>query len=84
MGCVVIAFIVLMVRLYALQIVRGEELSQRGQRNFVQHEKIRHDRGIIFDRNGRILVDNRPSLALLMTPAFLGNEFEAEATLQRC
>lgn len=83
MGCVVIAFIVLMVRLYALQIVRGEELSQRGQRNFVQHEKIRHDRGIIFDRNGRILVDNRPSLDLQMTPAFLGNEFEAEATLQR-
>ncbi|MEO0814332.1 MAG: hypothetical protein AAFY60_15830, partial [Myxococcota bacterium] len=83
MGAVVLAFIVLVVRLYTLQIVRGEELSQRGQRNFVQHVEIRHDRGIIFDRNGEILVDSRPSLDLQLTPAFLGSENETEVTLQR-
>lgn len=83
MALVVIAFIVLVVRLYTLQILRGEELSQRGQRNFVQHVEIRHDRGIIFDRNGEILVDNRPSLDLQVTPAFLGDDDEKEMTLQR-
>ncbi len=83
MGVVVLAFVVLIVRLYTLQIMRGEELSQRGQRNFAQHVEIRHDRGIIFDRNGEILVDNRPSLDLQVTPAFLGDDDETEVTLQR-
>lgn len=83
MAIVMIAFSVLAVRLYSLQIVRGQELSSRGERNFVQHQKIKHDRGIIFDRRGRILVDNRPSLDLQLTPAFLGKEHEAVETLDR-
>ncbi|MEO1175273.1 MAG: penicillin-binding protein 2, partial [Myxococcota bacterium] len=44
---------------------------------------IRHDRGIIYDRYGRILVDNRPSLDLQMTPAFLGSKEEFQDTLDR-
>src|ERR1700754_4878108 len=83
MAIVIIAFVAMLVRLYTLQIVRGDELSSQGQRNFVQHIRIPHDRGIIFDRNGRILVDNRPSLDLQITPAFLGRGPNAKATLAR-
>jgi len=71
----------LLVRLYNLQIVRGEELAEKGERNFVQMVRIPHDRGIIYDRYGQILADNRPSLDLEVTPAFLGKKAEALATL---
>lgn len=66
------AFLLLISRLYTLQVLRGEELATKGRRNFVQQVRVPHDRGIIHDRNGRILVDNRPSLDLQVTPHFLG------------
>ena len=77
-----VAFLLLAVRLYNLQIVRGEELALKGERNFVQAIRIPHDRGIIYDREGHILADNRPSLDLEVTPAFLGKKSDAVATLE--
>ena len=81
-GSGVLIFI-LLVRLYTLQIVRGEEYAVKGQKNFVQHITVPHDRGIIYDRYGRILVDNRPSHDVQVTPAFLGNSLQMTATLSR-
>ncbi len=83
MAAVVVAGVLLVSRLYALQIVRGEELSSKGQQNFVQEVRIPHDRGIIYDRYGRIIVDNRPSLDAQVTPAFLGKLAEATVTIER-
>ena len=80
---VALAFLLLLSRLYTLQVLRGEELSHKGRRNFVQRVTIVHDRGIIYDRYGRILVDNRPSLDLQVTPAFLGRGSRALSTLAR-
>lgn len=73
----------LLSRLYTLQVLRGEEMSHKGRRNFVSQIDVSHDRGIIFDRRGRILVDNRPSLNLRVTPAFLGSKDDARRTLQQ-
>jgi penicillin-binding protein 2 len=76
------AFLVLIGRLYTLQIMRGQELSDKGKKNYVQEVRIPHDRGIVYDRHGRILVDNRPSLDVYVTPHFLGKRAEAENTLK--
>ncbi|MBI5507560.1 MAG: penicillin-binding protein 2 [Deltaproteobacteria bacterium] len=76
-----VAFTLLAVRLYALQVVRGDELASKGERNFVQNLRTPHDRGIVYDRDGRILADNRPSVDVEVTPAFLGKRPEATATL---
>lgn len=70
-------------RLYALQVVRGEEMHTKGRRNFVAQLQVPHDRGIVFDRHGHILVDNRPSLDLRVTPAFLGRGAISEPTWQQ-
>lgn len=78
-----LGFLILLWRLYALQILRGEEYADKGRQNFVQRVEIQHDRGIIYDRYGRILVDNRPSLNLQVTPHFLGSPEESNATLDR-
>ncbi len=82
-GGIVFVYLVIVARLYNLQILRGEELASKGERNFVQEVRIPHDRGIIYDRYGQIIVDNRPALDVQVTPAFLGKSKQAQATLQR-
>jgi penicillin-binding protein 2 len=64
-------FVVLVVRLYVLQVLRGEEYQQKSQENFVQERRVAHARGLIFDQAGRVLVDNRPSHDVSVTVAFL-------------
>ena len=83
MWIVGLAFLVLVGRLYVLQVLRGEELASKGEANFVQLVRIPHDRGIVYDRYGRILVDNRPSLDAQVIPAFLGRRDDAQLTLER-
>lgn len=80
---VAVVFVILIARLYTLQVLRGEELSSKGRRNFVQSLPVPHDRGIIYDRYARILVDNRATLDVQVTPAFLGAREEMAATLRR-
>jgi penicillin-binding protein 2 len=62
--------LLLTVRLYRLQIIRGDEYSAKSVANFVKEIRIRADRGIIKDRRGEILVDSRPSFDVFVTPAF--------------
>ncbi|MCC6807569.1 MAG: penicillin-binding protein 2 [Deltaproteobacteria bacterium] len=68
-----LAFSAIVIRLWALQIQRGEEFTQKSEQNFVQEKRLIADRGLIFDGKGRLIVDNRPALDLYATPAFVRN-----------
>ena len=59
--CVLAVFVVLLVRLFILQVIKGEEFSLLSENNSIRLQSIDPPRGIIFDRNGKMLVDNRPS-----------------------
>ena len=67
---VVCTMLVLIVRLYQLQILRGEEYVSQSVANYRKALFVPADRGIIKDRRGRILVDNRPSFDVFLIPAF--------------
>lgn len=59
----VLAFVLLTllgVRLYYLQIVRGDYYSDRAESQRVRFIPIPAPRGAILDRNGKLLVDSRP------------------------
>jgi penicillin-binding protein 2 len=58
---VVAAFLVLLGRLYYLQVIEGPELVRQSQSNWFRVQGIPPMRGLIFDRNGVLLVDNRPA-----------------------
>ena len=66
------AFLLLLGRLYQLQILRGEEYKERADENFVKELRVPADRGFILDRNHRVLVDSRPSYDVTLTPYFCG------------
>ena len=66
----VVAFVllaVLGVRLYYLQVVRGEHYSERAENQRIRHIPIPAPRGVIFDRNGKILVDSRPTWNVVLS-----------------
>jgi penicillin-binding protein 2 len=57
-------FIILLGRLFYLQIIQGENLRRQSEINSIRLEYIAPTRGLIFDRNGQLLVDDRPSFDL--------------------
>ncbi|MDA0711604.1 MAG: penicillin-binding protein 2, partial [bacterium] len=67
-GAVMLLFGVLGLRLYSLQISGWEQYRNQSEKNTMQPVPIEAGRGLIRDRNGVILVDNRPSYAISVVP----------------
>jgi penicillin-binding protein 2 len=54
-------FSLLVLRLWFLQLVQGEEMRQRSETNRIRLQDLPPWRGMILDRSGQVLVANRPS-----------------------
>ena len=72
---IVLLVCVLITRLYYLQVVQYEYHSTLSENNRVHVQPIPPTRGLIFDRNGVIIADNRPSFSLTMTRERAGAEW---------
>jgi penicillin-binding protein 2 len=59
-----IAFAVLVSRLIYLQAIEGREYRRLSEINSIRLQDIDAPRGLIYDRNNQLLVDNRPSFNL--------------------
>ena len=67
MICVLVTFTVLLLRLLYLQIVMGEEYLVLSLNNRIRLQSIDPPRGLIYDRNNQVLVENRPSFDVTIT-----------------
>src|SRR5690554_6003590 len=65
---VVVAFGVLLSNMYQLQVVEHQSLQTRSNDNRIKVVPLAPNRGLIYDRKGRILAENRPVLSLEITP----------------
>lgn len=66
MCCIMAAFLFLAGRLVYMQIIQGESYYRISKNNCIRRERIQAFRGLIYDRNGHLLVENRPSFNLEM------------------
>src|ERR1700752_5175147 len=57
----------LSVRLYVLQVVRGERYAEIAENQRRRRLPIPAPRGVIFDREGRVIVDSRPIYNVLLS-----------------
>jgi penicillin-binding protein 2 len=64
---VVLLLTVLGVRLYLLQVVWGKYYSELAQNQRIRLLPITAPRGVIFDRNGKVLVDSRPIYDVILS-----------------
>ena len=65
---VVVVFVVLLLRLWLLQVVEGPSYRVQSENNRIRLQDVAPFRGMIFDRNGELLVDNRPSFDAYVIP----------------
>ena len=63
-----VAVSILIVRLAYLQIVKGADFKKKSENNSIRFRQIKPLRGLIMDRNGFVLVDNKPSFDVLYIP----------------
>ncbi len=66
-----VAMSLLLSRLIYLQILQGEQFRQYSEENRIKRVRISAPRGMIFDRERRLLVDNRPAFDLEIIPQYL-------------
>lgn len=56
-------------RIFFLQIIQFETYSIIGEKNSIRHKYVSPARGLIYDRNRVLLVDNEPIFTITITPA---------------
>jgi penicillin-binding protein 2 len=59
--CCLLAVMLLVVRLFVLQISQHDVFSTLSQNNRLRIEPVPPNRGLIYDRNGVVLAENRPT-----------------------
>jgi len=67
-GVVVTLFAVLAIRLWQVQIVQGDYFARLAEENRLRVTPLSAPRGVIVDRAGRPLVENRPSFTVAVLP----------------
>lgn len=80
LAVVVMLIAVVLGRFYYLQLVQHQTYSTLSEKNRVQVQSIPPTRGLIYDRNGVLLAQNRPVFSVTMVPERIGS---IEATLAR-
>src|ERR1700749_4148463 len=66
-----LGFGLLVSRLVFLQILRGDQMRNYSEENRIKRVKVTAPRGMIFDRNHKLLIDNRPDFDLEVVPQYL-------------
>lgn len=77
---VAIMSVALVVRLYDLQLVNTEHFRTLSDKNRMQLQSIPPNRGLIYDRNGVLLADNRPVFSVSLVTERVDDR---DSTIQR-
>ena len=80
---VFVVFVLLFCRLFYLQIIQGETFRETAEKNSIRIRRVLAPRGVIYDRNGIVLVDSRPSFNLMMIPHEVKDRKRAIGTIAR-
>ena len=65
---VMVAFAVLVLKLWSLQVLSGPQYRIKSENNRIRLQDIPPFRGLIYDRAGNVMVNNRPSYDLCVVP----------------
>jgi penicillin-binding protein 2 len=67
-GFIIVLIVVLLIRLWYLQAVRGDFYQEQAESNRIRPVKLRPPRGIIYDRYGRPLVESVLTFDISLVP----------------
>jgi len=67
--CIVVLGLIILGRLFQLQIIEFDTYNPMSRENSLRQKVVNPARGLIYDRNGNLLVDNEPIYSITITPA---------------
>lgn len=76
-----VGFVALVGQLWYLQVLEGGRMQELSERNRIRIRPVAAPRGILFDRNGLALVDNRPAFTLSLIPREMEDRNQVVARL---
>ena len=76
-----IGFVALVGQLWYLQVLEGGRMQELSEKNRIRIRPVAAPRGILFDRNGLALVDNRPAFTLSLIPREMEDRNQVVARL---
>lgn len=65
---VIVFVLIVLIRLFYLQVFLGDRFETLSEQISVREEELRARRGLILDRWGKVLADNRPYFEIVMIP----------------
>ncbi|MBL7714630.1 MAG: penicillin-binding protein 2 [Bdellovibrionales bacterium] len=74
---------ILLGRMVHLQLLQGDRMRMFSEENRIKRVKVAAPRGMIFDRNRRLLIDNRPAFDLEIIPQYLRESKKTEAVIAK-
>lgn len=74
-------FVLILFRVWFLQIIKGDYYKDLAENNRMRTIYLNPPRGLIYDRYGRILVNNAPGFSLYLVPEDIKNKNETLRTL---
>ncbi len=74
---VILLFGILVVQLINLQVIQGAEYKRKAETNALREVPVPAARGLIYDRNGRLLVQNSARFSVAIVPGDLPERGEA-------
>ena len=78
-----ISFLLMLVRIWYLQILKGEDFMGKSEQNRIRKITLPDHRGTIKDRRGETVVSIRPSFSLYVTPEDAKNISESLNSLSK-
>jgi penicillin-binding protein 2 len=76
-----VLFFLLLTRLWYLQVIEANRLLDLSESNRLRFVPMAASRGVVLDRNGKVLVDNTPSFSVAAIPQEVKDKYFLIATL---
>ncbi|WP_145018715.1 penicillin-binding transpeptidase domain-containing protein [Paenibacillus sp. Y412MC10] len=70
-GFITLLFVVLLIRVFTLQVVKGQDWHERAVFQWTRNVTIPASRGMITDRNGDVLASDIPAYTVIVNPAVI-------------
>lgn len=82
-GMIAVFLGLIAIRLFYLQILSGEELRRFSEANRLKKERLFPTRGVIYDRNGKVIVDNRAAFDVILLAQYYPFDEDTDARLAK-
>lgn len=78
-----IFLLLIVARLFFLQVISGEELRRFSESNRLKKERLFPTRGVIYDRNEKVIVDNRAAFDVILLSQYYPFDPQTDARLAK-